>query len=449
MAAAEPAVIATRYGVHPDRTRFVVELSEPVAFNVFLLADPYRIVVELPEVVWRAPADAGARGAGVIAGFRYGVFQPGAARIVIDLKTPARIKHVFMAPPEADRQHRLVVDIEPTTAETFLNEIRLYHSQPPRSARSSPASSTSPPPSTPAPPSPPPLSAPAPTGLPAQQSPPPQASAPSPPSTPPQTAPAPPAPASPPVQLSPPPQASSPAPRERKSDDRRVVVIDAGHGGIDPGATSVSGVQEKEITLAMALELKRYLERDSRYRVLLTRPDDVFLRLRDRIEIARAAGADLFISLHADSIGTSAIRGASVYTLSEKASDKESEALAAKENKADVIGGVDLSDKSVEVSNILIDLAQRESMNQAARLAGLLIDQLRLVSPVLDRTHRFAGFAVLKAPDIPSVLVELGYLSNRRDEQRLLSEGQRAKTAGAMRRAIDSYFAKQSAQRPP
>jgi N-acetylmuramoyl-L-alanine amidase len=209
----------------------------------------------------------------------------------------------------------------------------------------------------------------------------------------------------------------------------------------------VSGAQEKDITLAMAQELKRNLERDGRYRVVMTRQDDVFIRLRDRLEFARSAGADLFISLHADSIGASAIRGASVYTLSEQASDKEAEALAAKENKADVIGGINLSDKSVEVSNILIDLAQRESMNQAARLAGLLINQLRLVSPVVDRTHRFAGFAVLKAPDVPSVLVEMGYLSNRADERRLLSETQRAKTAGAIRRAIDGFFANQSAQR--
>lgn len=382
-AAAEPTVIATRYGVHPDRTRFVLELSEPVAFNAFMLADPYRIVVELPEVAWQIPSEAGNRGAGVIASFRYGQFQPGSARVVIDLNRPARIKQAFMAPPEADKQYRLVVDLEATTAEGFLSELR----QRPPQATAQPSRAPRP-------------------GAPPQ------------------------------------------ADHKPKSDDRRVVVIDAGHGGVDPGTISVGGVQEKDVTLAMAQELRRHLERDGRYRVVLTRQDDVFIRLRDRVEIARSAGADLFVSLHADSIGTSAIRGASVYTLSEQASDKEAEALAAKENKADVIGGIDLSDKSAEVSNILIDLAQRESMNQAARLAGLLIDQMRAVSPVLDRTHRFAGFAVLKAPDIPSVLIELGYLSNRGDEQRLLSETQRTKTAGAMRRAIDGFFANQSAQRP-
>jgi len=200
----------------------------------------------------------------------------------------------------------------------------------------------------------------------------------------------------------------------------------------------------------MALALKKVLEQDGRYKAVLTRSTDVFLRLRERVEVARAAGADLFISLHADSVGSpigaQTVRGASVYTLSEQASDKEAEALAAKENKADIIAGVDLGGKSIDVSNILIDLAQRESMNEAARFAALLVDDLKDVVPVLDRSHRFAGFAVLKAPDIPSVLVEMGYLSNRADEQRLRSEAQRAKLAAAMRQAIDSFFANRQAK---
>lgn len=418
--AAEPTVLATRYGVHPDRTRLVVELNEAVAFNVFMLADPYRIVIDLPEVNWQIPPDSGARGAGVIAGFRYGLFQPGAARIVIDLKAPARVKQAVMTPLGDDRRHRLVVDIEPTTVESFLNELQLHRPQPLQAVQP-------------------------------QQAAQPQGAARSQPAAPPPAAARPPQ-AAPPPAVSPPQQAARPGAqaqpeRKRKPDGRRLIAIDAGHGGEDPGAISLSGAQEKDITLAMAQELKRLLERDGRYRVVMTRQDDMFIRLRDRVEFARSAGADLFISLHADSIEASAIRGASVYTLSEQASDKEAEALAAKENKADVIGGINLADKSVEVSNILIDLAQRESMNQAARLAGLLIDQLRAVSPVVDRTHRFAGFAVLKAPDVPSVLVEMGYLSNRGDERRLLSEAQRTKTAGAIRRAIDGFFANQSALR--
>ncbi|MFO0998092.1 MAG: N-acetylmuramoyl-L-alanine amidase [Alphaproteobacteria bacterium] len=419
-AGAEPVVVATRYGVHPDRTRFVVELNEPVAFTVFTLADPYRVVVELPDVAWQIPPDAGSRGAGLIAGFRYGQFQPGITRIVIDLKAPARVKQAFTAPPEADRQYRLVVDLEATTGEAFLAELR--QRAPPQAAAQAPPVVIQPPP--------------------AAAQPPPAVI------QPPQAAVQPPSAAAQPPRVARP-AAPAPAERKPKPDERRLIVIDAGHGGADPGTISPRGLQEKDITLAMAHELKRHLERDGRYRVLLSRQDDVFVRLRDRVEFARSAGADLFVSLHADSIGTSAIRGASVYTLSEQASDKEAEALAAKENKADVIGGIDLSDKSAEVSNILIDLAQRESMNQAARLAGLLIDQLRAVAPVLDRTHRFAGFAVLKAPDIPSVLIELGYLSNRADEQRLASDTQRSKAAGAMRHAIDGFFANQSAQRLP
>jgi N-acetylmuramoyl-L-alanine amidase len=183
------------------------------------------------------------------------------------------------------------------------------------------------------------------------------------------------------------------------------------------------------------------LERSGRFRVVLTRKRDIFIRLRDRVAIARDAGADLFMSIHANSIKNKNIRGLSVYTLSEKASDKEAAELAEQENKADLIAGIDLSNESPEVTNILIDLAQRETMNQSVRFASLLVGKLKRQTRILRNSHRFAGFVVLKALDVPSVLIELGFLSNRQDERALRSKGYRAKLASSIRRAIEGYFA--------
>lgn len=229
-------------------------------------------------------------------------------------------------------------------------------------------------------------------------------------------------------------------PPPKRPDVRRVVVVDAGHGGPDPGTIGAGGTYEKVVTLAMARELKNVMESSGRYRVVLTRDDDTFIRLRDRVGKARAAGAELFISLHADSIGDRNHRGASVYTLSEVSSDKEAEALAAKENKSDVIAGVDLSNENPEVTNILIDLAQRETMNYSARFAINLVEELDRAAKININPHRFAGFAVLKAPDVPSVLIEMGYLSNPQDEKALKDPRQRRGLADAILRAADRFF---------
>ena len=222
---------------------------------------------------------------------------------------------------------------------------------------------------------------------------------------------------------------------------KKVVVIDPGHGGIDPGAIGFSGIYEKDITLAAARQLKQRLEGTGRYRAILTRQDDSSLALRQRTEIARRAPADIFISLHADTIRDPGVRGLSVYTLSEQASDAEAEALAARENQADTIIGMDLTKETVEVRNILVDLAGRESRNIATHFAGQLIDALQTEVRLLPHTHRFAGFAVLKSPDVPSVLIEMGYLSNREDESALKKPAYRAKLMAAVVRGLDHYFA--------
>ena len=230
---------------------------------------------------------------------------------------------------------------------------------------------------------------------------------------------------------------------------RRVVAIDPGHGGADPGTVGISGVYEKNITLSIAREIAQVLEATGRYRVVLTRDRDVFVPLRVRFAVARAAGAELFVSIHADAIADKSMRGMSVYTLSEKASDREAELLAEKENKADLIAGVDLREKTPEVTNILIDLAQRETMNQSARLAGHMVREMGQETPLLRNTHRFAGFVVLKAPDVPSVLLEVGFLSNSQDEAALRRRGHRLRLAQALVRAFDGYFDRiEQASRP-
>lgn len=234
------------------------------------------------------------------------------------------------------------------------------------------------------------------------------------------------------------------APRGARPEKRRagkwVIAIDPGHGGVDPGTTGHRGTREKNITLAVARAVKTRLEAKGRYHVVLTRERDIFLRLRSRVETARSAAADLFVSLHADALKNRKVRGAAVYTLSEVSSDKEAAELAAKENKADVIAGVDLTHENPVVANILIDLAQRETMNYSARFATLLVTQLRRTGKTLRNAHRFAGFAVLKAPDIPSVLIEMGYLSNPAEERLLRQPAYHRKLADAIARAMDGYF---------
>ena len=190
----------------------------------------------------------------------------------------------------------------------------------------------------------------------------------------------------------------------------------------------------------MARELKKILDKDGRYKVYLTRNRDVFIPLRERVRIARRYKADLFLSIHADSALNKKAKGLSVYTLSETASDKEAAALAERENKADVIAGMNFAEHSKEVSDILINLAQRETMNRSSEFANFMVQEMRKSVKLLDNTHRFAGFAVLKAPDVPAVLLEMGYLSNRTEEKLLRQDNYRKKLAKSTSVAIDKYF---------
>jgi N-acetylmuramoyl-L-alanine amidase len=221
---------------------------------------------------------------------------------------------------------------------------------------------------------------------------------------------------------------------------KRVVVLDPGHGGPDPGAISVSGLREKDLTLKVARAVKRILEATGRYSVRLTRSEDVYIPLRKRYQLAEEAGGELFISLHADTNSDSRVRGASIYTLSEKSSDKEAAALAAKENRSDAIAGVDLSNQSDAVASFLIELRQRQTMNESALFSEVLIREVATKSRLLRNSHRFAGFAVLKSPDVPSVLIELGYLSNWQDEKLLRTKRYHLRIGKAILRATDAFF---------
>ncbi|WP_448663060.1 N-acetylmuramoyl-L-alanine amidase [Sphingomonas sp. CJ20] len=228
---------------------------------------------------------------------------------------------------------------------------------------------------------------------------------------------------------------------------RPLVVIDPGHGGHDPGAIAPSGLREKDLTLKVALAIRDALLASGRVRVALTRDDDRFLVLQERYGLARRLKADLFISVHCDSAGNSDASGATVYTLSEVASDKEAARLAARENKADILAGIDLGEASPDISSILIDLTQRETMNLSAGFARLLGREAQPLIPIKENYHRMASLMVLKAPDMPSVLFETGYLSNGRDAEFLASEDGRRRVAQSVRKAVEIHFATRMASR--
>ena len=221
---------------------------------------------------------------------------------------------------------------------------------------------------------------------------------------------------------------------------KKIVVLDPGHGGKDPGAIGRSyRTYEKNITLSMGKELQKQLEAQG-FKVYMTRSTDIFIPLRKRVAIARNYHADLFISIHADSALNRNARGLSVYTLSEKASDKEAEALAERENKADIIDGMDFSDNSPEINDVLISLSQNDSRNKSSKFAGYVVTEMKQRVKLVSNAHKFAGFAVLKAPDIPSVLIELGYLSNYSEEKFLRQPSYRKKLGEAITKSVIRYF---------
>nr|WP_246188750.1 N-acetylmuramoyl-L-alanine amidase [Nitratireductor arenosus] len=228
---------------------------------------------------------------------------------------------------------------------------------------------------------------------------------------------------------------------QRDSERKFTIVLDPGHGGIDGGAEGVRGTSEKDLTLSFCKELHAALEKTGRYEVFMTRTEDVFLRLDERVRIARQHEADLFISVHADTIRYRNIRGATVYTISEKASDEIAHAAATRENLADSLAGIEIPEKNQQVADILVDLVRRETAGFSVSFARALVARLDRTIELIKNPHRSAGFRVLRAPDVPSVLVELGYLSNPKDEAQLLDAAWRKKAVGSIIEAIAAYAA--------
>jgi N-acetylmuramoyl-L-alanine amidase len=245
-----------------------------------------------------------------------------------------------------------------------------------------------------------------------------------------------------PPQVAPVQSTTPPAP----ADSRPVVVIDPGHGGVDNG-TRTGEETEKNLVLAFGLALRDRLEKSGKIRVVMTRTDDTFIALDDRVKVARSQAAALFVSIHADYLSRreGEAQGATIYTVSEKATDAEAERLAESENRADAIGGVNLTQEPTEVADILIELAQRETRTFSNRFARILMGEMKSATRMHKHPLKSAGFRVLKAPDVPSVLVELGYVSNKGDLEHLQSDTWRTKTVNSMGQAIDVFLAKRLA----
>jgi N-acetylmuramoyl-L-alanine amidase len=363
------------------QTRFVLDLDKATQFRAFTLADPYRVVVDIPQVNFQLPAGAGTTGRGLIKAFRYGLVMPGGSRIVFDLTGPARIANSYVLNAANGQPSRLVVELEEVDGTAFVQSLGVESRPELKPAIADAADVTA---------------------------------------------------------------AAAAVPKSGAAADLRpVIVIDPGHGGVDNGTRSGTE-SEKNLVLGFGLALRDRIEQSGKYRVVMTRSDDTFIPLADRVRIARNQSAALFVSIHADALPRREgdAQGATIYTLSDRATDAEAERLAETENKADAIGGVNLTEEPTEVADILIDLAQRETRTFSNRFARLLAGEMKNTARMYKHPLKSAGFRVLKAPDVPSVLVELGYVSNKSDLQHLVSENWRSKTVGSMAQAIDAFFAK-------
>jgi N-acetylmuramoyl-L-alanine amidase len=367
-----PVATDARVGGDARQTRFVVDLSRKVDIRAFTLADPYRVVIDLPQVSFQLPAQAGERGRGLVKAFRYGLVMPGGSRIVLDTTGPVRVDKAFMLDASDSLPARLVLDLASVSREAFLRAAAVDNRLPRADIKPS----------------------------------------------------------------------ERPAEPQAAGDPRPIIVLDPGHGGIDSGTRMGGSEPEKTLVLEFAVALRDKLQKSGKYRVMMTRQDDTFVPLADRVRFARSRNAQLFISIHCDALVRSEgeAEGASVYTLSDHASDDEAARLAEAENRADVISGVDLSVEPDDIAGILIDLAQRETRTFSLQFAKQVVGELKSAARLHKQPLKSAGFRVLKAPDVPSVLIELGYVSNRQDLQHLMSEAWRGHASEAITHAVDAYF---------
>jgi N-acetylmuramoyl-L-alanine amidase len=346
-----------------------------VNLRAFVLANPDRVVIDMPEVSWRLGAPPRPSGFGAVKSYHYGQFRVGNSRMVIDLNQPVSVSDALVLPPSAGFGYRVVIDLFPTTRPKFDAQAGWPADL---KKRESDAEKL----------------------------------------------------------------AAMIAAQQATGGGKKIIVLDPGHGGLDAGTTGVNGLMEKDLALAEALKLAGLL-RSRGYSVVMTRDNDTFIPLRQRVSIARANRADLFIALHADSNPDPSVTGTSIYTLNDGRSDREASALASRENQSDIIAGVDLSGENNPVAPILINLAQRDTRNRSSEFATNALKSLGQATDLLARSpHRSASLAVLVAPDVPAVLIELGYLSNRGDAGQMNSDSWRGKVAQAIADAVDAQFAR-------
>jgi N-acetylmuramoyl-L-alanine amidase len=382
VAAPFPVASDARLAGDAKQTRFVLDLDRKIDLRAFTLGNPYRVVVDIPQVTFHLPSDAGKSGRGLVKAYRYGLVMPGGSRLVFDLSGPAKIDKAYVLDAANDQPARMVLELAAVDKAAFV--ATPIKKEPDGGAALRPAL---------------------------------DGSADS---------------------------ASAAGKGADVTDSRPVIVIDPGHGGIDNGTQAASGETEKSIVLAFALALRDRITQDGKYRVVLTRDDDTFIPLDGRVKIARDNKASLFVSIHADALPRREgdAQGATIYTLSDRASDAEAEKLAESENKADAIAGVDLAEEPTEVADILIDLAQRETKTFSNRFARMLMASMKNTVRMHKHPLKSAGFRVLKAPDVPSVLIELGYVSNKGDLKHLLSESWRSQTVASVAQAVDAFLAR-------
>lgn len=388
-AVASPNPLASDVRVAGDdkRTRFILELDRKIDLRAFALANPNRIVVDIPQVTFQLPAGVGDTSRGLVKAFRYGLVMPGGSRIVMDLKRPAKIEKAYVLEAENGQPPKLIIELIATDRAAFMQGIAAAN-------RKAMAAAT------------------------------------------PETT------------------ATTAAPvvaNTDANDTRPVVIIDPGHGGIDHGTQAQSGENEKAIVLDFARALRERIEKAGKYRVVMTRDDDTFVALAERVKIAQRHKAALFLSVHADALpsGEGDAQGATVYTLSDTASDGEAAKLADAENRADLIAGIDLTEEPADVADILIDLARRETKTFSNRFARTLVKEMKSVARLHKNPLKSAGFRVLKAPDVPSVLLELGYVSNKADLELLVSDSWRSRTVGSVAQAVELFFGKRTVAAEP
>ena len=366
-----------RIGQQVGSVRIVFEADKSFDYKAFLLTDPKRLVVDVYNMDIKKTLQSDENN--LISNTRVGKLENNDKRVVFDLKKPAIIKKAFMLKPQSNMKWRFVIDVALCSDRDYKDKVGVKHAFTNTTSNETKLASSS-------------------TKWFFDES------------------------------------------SVKSKPLKKIIVLDPGHGGKDPGAIGVYGkTYEKNITLAMGKELKSMLEKKG-YTVYLTRSTDIFIPLRQRVKIAQKHKADLFMSIHADSALNRKATGLSVYTLSEKASDKEAAALAERENKVDIIGGVDFSENSKEINDILISLSQTDSRNKSSKFATYIVNQMKKSVKLVADTHRFAGFAVLKAPDIPSALLEMGYLSNKSEENLLKQSSYRKKLATSVVQAVDKYF---------